>query len=257
MSLEITTQRPANAAERDTAMKIVATLAHEIGTPLASIALQANALGQMLPVWKDGYDRAVEAGLIPPPANAQRANWLAQTPKTISGLVDRANFVLKLTVSSGRTQSIDTSEFMPCSMSDCVRETVESYPFTPGEAEKVRIAVAEDFRFKGSRDLMVLVLSNLVKNALYALNAADKGEIEISVSRSGPEGVLRVKDTGSGIPAEVLTRIFEPYYTTKGGAGTGIGLPFCRRVLTAFQGTLVCDSREGEYTTFVAAVPAL
>jgi signal transduction histidine kinase len=121
----------------------------------------------------------------------------------------------------------------------------------------VNVSVVGDFEFQGSDSLMVFVLFNLIKNSLYAIRAAGKGEISITVAGNERGHTLTFTDTGSGIPAAVQSRIFDTFFTTKKAGGAGIGLAFCRQVVESFGGRLRCESEEGRFTTFTMTFPAL
>jgi signal transduction histidine kinase len=108
-----------------------------------------------------------------------------------------------------------------------------------------------------SVQLQQLVL-NLVVNACDAMQG-DRKQRVLSVGTSqNAEGFVQVTvaDTGGGIPAERLDRIFEPFYTTK-ESGLGMGLAICRRIATAHAGTLTAQSRPGEGAVFKLELPAL
>ncbi len=64
-----------------------------------------------------------------------------------------------------------------------------------------------------------------------------------------------VSDTGAGIPPEQISRIFDPFYSTKAG-GTGLGLAFTLQVLKEHGGSIQCESAPGRGTTFVVRLPA-
>ena len=68
---------------------------------------------------------------------------------------------------------------------------------------------------------------------------------------------LYFRDTGPGIPEYKLESIFESFMTSGKAEGTGLGLPFCRRVVTVFDGKIVCNSKLGEYTEFTIFFPKL
>jgi signal transduction histidine kinase len=69
---------------------------------------------------------------------------------------------------------------------------------------------------------------------------------------------VEIADTGCGIPAEVMPRIFEPFYTTKPiGVGTGLGLAICRRIVRNLDGDITVDSAVGRGTTFKVSLPAV
>jgi signal transduction histidine kinase len=99
---------------------------------------------------------------------------------------------------------------------------------------------------------------NLVGNAIDACSSGDA--VIIAVSRNRPEWVrVVVRDTGSGIPAEHLERVFEPYYTTKRFGsekrGFGLGLTIARKIVELHGGTIWIDSLTGQGTTVTVDLP--
>ena len=76
------------------------------------------------------------------------------------------------------------------------------------------------------------------------------------MENSAPLVKLWVRDTGPGIPAEVLPKIFQPYFTTKGPRqGTGLGLNIVQRLIKEGNGALHCHTQMGEGTTFTVYLP--
>ena len=94
---------------------------------------------------------------------------------------------------------------------------------------------------------------NVVHNALEAMPQG--GTLTLECARTAREVHLRVRDSGIGIPAEQVPRIFEPLYTTKPG-GTGLGLYIVREILVAHEGRVTVASVEGQGTTFTFTFPA-
>lgn len=236
---------------------VAASVAHEMRTPLANIRMQAEALVQWLPELHRGYKLAVDEGLLARPQSAPDFSRLATLAGGITRQVDRSNVVIDMMLASARMEQIDPSTFTRCSMATCVHEAVQAYPFRGQERERVELVLVEDFEFTGSEPLMVYVLFNLFKNALYAMQAAGKGELVVSLSREEGLPLLTVLDTGSGIAADDLPRIFETFFTTKRSHGAGLGLSFCQRVIESFGGRLHCESVQGEYTAFHMRFPTL
>ena len=102
-------------------------------------------------------------------------------------------------------------------------------------------------------DIMNRVIDNLVKNAVEAMPG--EGRLVISVARELNELVIKVSDTGVGIPEESRERIFSPLYTTKAG-GMGLGLTYCRRAVEAMGGSIDFTSDVGIGTVFTLKLPA-
>ncbi|MEG4054026.1 MULTISPECIES: GAF domain-containing protein [unclassified Microcoleus] len=103
------------------------------------------------------------------------------------------------------------------------------------------------------------VFYNLIDNALDALQSTSKpGELTIRSWQSEPDWVtISVRDTGTGIPAEIQDKIFDPFFTTKPvGKGTGLGLSVCYQVIVqAHGGKLSCVSQVGEGSEFIVELP--
>lgn len=102
-------------------------------------------------------------------------------------------------------------------------------------------------------DHLQAAVGNLLRNARDATPAG--GEILVSTVRDGDDVLLRVTDTGAGIPADVQGRVFEPYFSTK-KAGTGLGLPTVRRIVEEHGGALTMESEVGKGTQFTMRLPA-
>jgi PAS domain S-box-containing protein len=99
------------------------------------------------------------------------------------------------------------------------------------------------------------ILVNLVTNAVDAIDGDGSVTIEARLSTDETRVVCEVRDTGSGIPADQLEKIFEAFYTTKGDKGTGLGLPVVREIVSSYGGELTVQSTVGAGTTFTFDLP--
>ncbi len=105
----------------------------------------------------------------------------------------------------------------------------------------------------GHHDALARALSNVLLNAVDAC-APTHGAITVSAARANGVVEIRVRDTGVGIPADRLSRIWEPYETHKPG-GTGLGLAIARQTVLAHQGTIDAASTPGEGTEIRLTLP--
>jgi len=101
-------------------------------------------------------------------------------------------------------------------------------------------------------DLLKQAILNLFINATQAMK--NKGELIIRSKIIGDEVHIEIIDTGPGISPENQNRIFDPYYTTRGG-GTGLGLPTCRRVVEEHNGHIILHSEPGKGSNFTIVLP--
>jgi signal transduction histidine kinase len=95
-------------------------------------------------------------------------------------------------------------------------------------------------------------LANIVENALHAMPG--RGTLALSASRQDATVAIRITDTGAGMDADALGRVFEPYFSTK-TTGTGLGLPIARRNIELNGGTIDVDSAPGRGTTVTITLP--
>ncbi|NVJ69337.1 MAG: HAMP domain-containing protein, partial [Alphaproteobacteria bacterium] len=98
------------------------------------------------------------------------------------------------------------------------------------------------------------VFTNIIFNAVQAMG--EKGNLELTTKRQGDLAKISIRDTGPGIPADILDRIFDPFFTTKKvGEGTGLGLSISYGIVEEHGGTLEVNSVVGEGTTFTITLP--
>jgi signal transduction histidine kinase len=92
---------------------------------------------------------------------------------------------------------------------------------------------------------MMQVISNLIANSMYAMPSG--GTLSISVHDSDRGGVvLTIQDTGVGIPAQNIPRVFDAFFTTRGEIGTGIGLFVAKQFVEGHGGRISVESKQGE-----------
>ncbi len=101
------------------------------------------------------------------------------------------------------------------------------------------------------------VLINLLRNALDAVESAHERKVEVTLVREGSEAVVRIRDSGSGIPEQVAQHLFEPFFTTKAsGKGLGLGLAISSSIVQAMNGQLTARNHEDGGAEFIVRLPA-
>lgn len=233
------------------------SIAHELRTPLLGIKSGAAGLKRYLPTLFKAYELAQEHGL--PITKIRGSHFQALLPilERIDAETNYANTIIDMLLMNVGKQAIDPVLFEPLSIVDCVTDALKRYPFnSESEFEKVHFDKTNAFEFKGAKLLMVHVLFNLLKNALYFIRRVEKGEIYIWLTQEKEYNVLHFKDTGQGIPAEALPKLFVRFFSTT-HVGTGIGLSFCKLVVESFEGEINCESIYGQYTEFLIRLPII
>lgn len=133
---------------------------------------------------------------------------------------------------------------------DSVKAAVTGAGIRSGSAYRADIDLPEDLAVIGDPADLYTVFVNIVKNAVEASSGeAASGEVRVRGSENDGFVELSFCDSGSGIPAERIDRVFDPFYSDKEGhEGMGIGLALCRTILEQQGGSIRIESREGEYT---------
>jgi signal transduction histidine kinase len=139
---------------------------------------------------------------------------------------------------------IDKTKFMHISMGTIIEGAMKEYAFENDEQRRlVNVDLSDDFDYFGDETLMVYVIFNLLKNSLYY-------KANINIWLDGNNRCLYFKDNGVGIPADKIDSIFDSFFTSDKKGGTGLGLPFCKRVMKDFGGDISVKSVEGEGAEF-------
>ncbi|WP_213308592.1 sensor histidine kinase [Paraburkholderia sacchari] len=238
---------------------LAATVAHEVATPLAAIGMHAEEIGNVLPELMRGYQLAVQHQLCVDGLYPGQSERLSSLASSIQRQVDSTSTVVEMSLASFTLDRLDRRSFEAYSIRSCVNAALERFPFRPGERELVKVLpIDPQLEFSGSDSLIVFVLFNLLKNALFAIHSSGRGSGSVQISASSEDGycVLRFTDNGPGMAPDVLPHIFEPFYSTKShGKGAGMGLAFCWRVAQALGGTIACESEANVATTFTLQLP--
>jgi signal transduction histidine kinase len=233
-----------------------ANIAHEMRTPLSGVRATMDGLETILPKLLEVYRQSIDKSsgklsVIP----EDRLRILENTPERITLMIDQANSVIDMLLMNLKDNKVDKKQFGIFSAATCIKQALDRYPFKRGELQKITLDIEQDFYFRGIDHLFIFVLFNLIKNSIYSINAALKGEILITLQPGRGLNRVVLRDTGEGIEQKNLDKIFEGFYTTR-EEGTGVGLAFCRRTMRSFGGGITCNSEPGEYAEFILEFPA-
>jgi two-component system CAI-1 autoinducer sensor kinase/phosphatase CqsS len=220
----------------------LATVAHEIRTPLISVA--ANV-------------RGVERRLVS--ENFQSGPGLAEIGEAMNRIkfeVRHVNHMVDLFLMSSAAMNQKLEPCEEVGMRSVVDSVISRYPFTDqAQRDLVDIKMKTDFVFFGSHELGVVLLLNLLRNALRAIQRARKGGVRIVIDGQREKPRLMIIDTGCGIEAKLLPFIFEKFFTYPQGTGSGIGLALCKDIGDAWHTRIYCRSRESVFTVFILEFP--
>lgn len=233
-----------------------ASIAHELRTPLMSIRGNMQALKGAFPDLVDGYLKAVKANLVEPNIAPRHLELLLTSLDEIETETYFSNTIIDMLLFKIGQQETDAAETGLFSILGCVDKAIRRYPFAnTAQSQLVCVDDRQDFLFQGKELFVIHVLFNLLKNALFYVEEAQKGGITIWAVQGQDQNELHFKDTGTGISEEILPHIFEQFFSRTRNS-TGIGLYFCKMVMHNLGGDIQCRSTKGEFAEFVLYFPA-
>ena len=209
---------------------LAAGVAHEIRNPLSSIK---------------GFATHFRERFVDVPEERKAAEVMIRE-------VDRINRVITQLIEFARPLKMN---MVPGSLPVVIRHALA---LIEKEAAKRGVTVQTDiptgkWEISLDADRMTQVFLNLFLNALEAMEGG--GELRVSLLRQEKKSVrIAVSDTGIGISAVDLPRVFDPYFTTR-PAGTGLGLAICHKIVEAHNGEIFLESEAGKGTTVVLILP--
>jgi signal transduction histidine kinase len=230
---------------------LVAGVAHEINTPVGAISSMYDTLMRALDRLKSTMDR-VCAG---EPEEHQKVNKLfvmiEDANRVIESGTQRVTNIVRRLRSFAR---IDVVEFEEVNIHEGLEDTLAIVHHELKHKAVVERNFGDIPPVSCNPSQMNQVYLNLLINAVQAIE--DKGVITITTFLKNDHVFIRIKDTGTGIPGEMLKKIFDPGYTTKGvGVGTGLGLSICYQIVKDHQGDIKVESEIGKGTTFTIILP--
>ena len=220
--------------------QFLTTLVHELGNPLAAVSYSAEFL--------------------------RRSDTAPDVRERAAGIVlEQVRFMQRLVRDLGELPRVRWGDFpvrtAPTDLGEIARLAIEiSRPLIERHGHILATAMPSfPVRAQGDAVRLVQIVTNLLANA--ARYTPDGGHIRVSIEENGEAAVLKVKDDGIGIPAEMLTRVFDLFTRLerakqKYPAGMGIGLAFTRRLVELQGGSVEAFSEgEGKGSEFVVRLP--
>lgn len=232
-------------------------VAHELRTPLATISLAAQAVESVLPSLFKAYHLAVENNLMESVTNEARFKLIETVFDSIKEEVKASNAFIDNMLLNIQNLAADPNDMEVLSIQKCIEEAMTRYPFDERARQFTHVKIEHDFYFRGMPVLMQHVVFNLLRNGIYYVLESSKDNADITIwTEQGKDGwnELHFKDTGTGIDDTHMKHVFERFFS-KRYHGTGVGLAFCKQVITQFGGVITCDSKLGEYTHFIMRFP--
>lgn len=223
---------------------LAGSIVHEMRNPLSQLKHVLDSIEATLPATHD----ARRSTMISPEDAASLYRHLAQGKMSI----ERGLRVIAMTLDEVGTKAIRPERLAYLNAAATTRKALDEYGFADeAERNKVRLIVREDFTFRVDETVYLFTLFNLIKNALHQMAAQPAATLTLTIERHA----ISVRDTGGGVPPELMPHLFSPFRTASNTAGTGLGLLYCQRAMEAFGGSIECRSEPGQFTEFTLRFP--
>ncbi|WP_244936576.1 response regulator [Methylobacterium currus] len=241
--LKDTQAKLVQAAKMASLGELVAGIAHEINNPLAFILAHQGTVERLI---------GEVAGAVPEGTPARRA--LDKARDRVGSMRLGLSRIQDLVVNLRKFSRLDEGEMQTVNVPDAIENVLALIQHKLG----TRITVRKDFSGAAEMRCSPALLNQVVMNILG--NAADAipgdGTITIETAIRDDNDVIRICDTGPGVPEGLRERIFEPFFTTKPvGSGTGLGLAIAYSVVQAHSGQLSVESSPEGGACFVISIP--
>ena len=248
-------QRQLIEAEKMAALgSLVAGVAHEINTPVGSALTATTVLEDRVQSFQELY----KTGTMKKADLSRFLDTVSEAALLILSNIRRAAELIH----SFKQVAVDQASGMcrPFTLRTCLNELLISLrPRLKQTAITIQVDCPKDLTMVGYPGALSQIVTNLVMNSLlHAYGPGAQGAITITAKEVEPGTVeLRYADDGAGIPASILPRVFDPFFTTRrSSGGTGLGLHIAyNNVTQKLGGTISIDSTEGQGTIFVLTLP--
>jgi signal transduction histidine kinase/ActR/RegA family two-component response regulator len=234
---------------------LAAGVAHEVNNPAAFVLANIEALTGSMRLIEDKLRELPEVG----EARAALSNLLFEASAILQESKEGMARIQRIVRDLGSFSHVDEDVSVPLN----VNTAVESALTMLRNEIRYRARVEQDLRatrlVRASVPRLGQVFLNLISNAVQAMDEADpkRNLLRVRSFDDREHVVVEVADNGPGIPAEIMPRIFESFFTTKPrGMGTGLGLPISLGIVRGLGGDITVETRPGDGATFRVRIPA-
>lgn len=222
---------------------------------MASLGIMASGIGHEINNPLNYIENGVRniSNLIHKKYNGETPEELNRFVDIVNEGVSRASVIVNSLANFSRV-GIEKDEQcdLPTILENCLA-------ILSSEAKNIEIKKnyhSETLTVAGNESKLHQVCMNLLTNAIHAVSGNEYPSIEINITQSGKRVVLTIRDNGYGIPKENLSKIMDPFFTTKDpGKGTGLGLFISHSFIDEHNGTLEVNSKKEEGTEFKVTLP--
>jgi two-component system NtrC family sensor kinase len=247
--------------------QLAAGVAHEINNPMGFISSNLGSLRKYIDKFSDFIE--VQSDVLHKNCTQKQLEALEKKKNTfkidfitkdvtnlINESLEGANRVKKIVQDLKSFSHVDEMKYEYADINECIESTINII----WSELKYKATVKKDYgslpRTKCYAGQLSQVFMNILVNAVHSIET--QGEITIKTYAQGDSIHVAISDTGYGIPPDKISKIFEPFYTTKEvGKGTGLGLSIAYNIIKKHNGEFNIKSEVGKGTTFIISIPVV
>jgi nitrogen fixation/metabolism regulation signal transduction histidine kinase len=222
-------------SEREFAWREMAKqIAHEIKNPLTPMKLSVQYLER-------AYDM-------------KDKNWEDTYKKVSKTLIEQIDTLSRIASEFSNFAQMPESKKQTIDLREVIMSSVQLFAAAENVEFILNFRAQEPITVKVDKEQMLRVFNNLIKNSIQAIPKNKEGKINITIDEIEDKYIIKVVDNGIGIPSTMISRMFQPNFTTK-SAGMGLGLSMVKNMLLSNNATIFFKTKENEGTEFIIEIP--
>jgi two-component system nitrogen regulation sensor histidine kinase NtrY len=233
MKLDTSAERLARSEREGAWREMARQVAHEIKNPLTPMKLNLQYLQNAI--------------------NSNAPNVKNISVYVAKILVEQIDHLSQIAGDFAQFANIGETKNQFINLTDSLKQVTSLY--SSDENQQITMdAHSDSIIIQADKTQINRLFTNLIQNAIQSVPDDRKAVIEIHTSGTGDEVLIKIKDNGKGIPADMISKIFTPNFTTK-SSGTGLGLAMCKGIVEKSNGKIWFETTEGISTTFFVQFP--
>ncbi len=261
-TLKRTQQQLVHSEKMASLGQLVAGVAHELNNPISFVLGNVHALrkyGDRLQTYMAAMHANEPKHVLQSLHQQLRIeHLLADLPSLIEGTIEGAQRTSDIVKGLKRFSAMDAEERLTLNLSEVIDRAIHWVQKGTRKPITVHWGSPAAFFVSGNSGQLLQVLMNLLQNAYDALDSSEQSDrqVWVSIARTDQSVTTTVRDNGPGIPSEIITRIFDPFFSTKpAGKGTGLGLSISYGIVEQHGGRLQASNRAEGGAEFILSLP--
>ncbi|ETR72876.1 MAG: Response regulator receiver sensor signal transduction histidine kinase [Candidatus Magnetoglobus multicellularis str. Araruama] len=233
---------------------LAAGITHEISSPITYVAANTEVATKH---WRKVCHFIQEKLLLDPRQNETIGSSFKKIDKSLDRISNGTFRIMKIVRGIGSFSRKEHSQKEKLNIHECINVALQLCQNQLKYNISVKTSYAKELPpVLGNTHQIEQVLVNLIANAVHAMSESNSGALNITTTVDNNSIVVAIKDSGPGIPSDILDNIWDPFFTTKPEEkGTGLGLSICKEIITKHDGCIWVENNAGKGACFKIALP--